>query len=454
VIGLRPYQQIAEGDIRHAMRAHKRVLLVMPTGSGKTVLFASICAGAAAKGRRIYIIAHRAELLDQISSTLEQFAVEHKFIAAGYPSGAASVQVCSVQTLVRRLDRVSAPDMLIIDEAHHCVGANTWGRILAAWPSAYVLGVTATPHRLSGEGLGEVFQSMVMGPTTAQLVQAGYLVRPRIFAPPTVSTDGLHMRAGEYVQAEVAARMSQPSIVGDAIAHYRTHAAGKPAILFGYSLDHIREMAVAFRAAGYRAESIDGGLARELRNAVVHDFRSCELQILCSCDLVSEGFDVPGAHCGILLRPTASEGLYLQQIGRLLRAADWKSEAIILDHVGNTQRHGHPLEDRDWSLDGTASARKRAEKKLSVRVCARCFAASSGRAKQCIECGTAFPIAPREVDARAGELIEIELQRRDSRREVGTARDLAALQAIEKQRGYRPGWAAHVYAARQRRAGA
>lgn len=447
----RPYQTMAIDEIAAEYRQkHQRVLLVMPTGSGKTWVFARVTQGAVAKGQQTLILAHRVELIEQISAALTQFDIEHGFIAAGYPrTYTAPVQVASVQTVVRRLDKIKPPTFIVCDEAHHILAA-TYRKILDAFPSAKVLGVTATPRRASGEGLGEVFGSMVEGPTVAQLINSGYLSPFKIYGPPTVATDGLHIRAGEFIQAEVAAVVDKPTVMGDAIAHYRKLADGQPAVVFCYSVEHSRQTAEAFRAAGYKFEHIDGGFEREQRKSIVGDFKTRRITGLCSCDLVSEGFDVPGIHCGILLRPTASESLFLQQVGRVLRIAPDKRQAIIIDHVGNARRHGLPDEDRNWSLEGEAKRARNSPAKISVRICPQCFAANRSIRQTCIECGTPFPVDPREVAHVEGELVEI--QRRQARTQQGRAQSLEDLIALGKERGYtNPAfWARKVLEGRHR----
>lgn len=451
MIQLHDNQRIDVERIRSAYRSGaKRVLLVRPTGSGKTIIFSYVTSNATQKMQQTLILAHRVELVEQISAALKQFDVPHGYIAAGYPYNRnMPVHVASVQTLVRRFDSVPTPTFIVCDEAHHMVGGNTWGKVAKQYPAARILGVTATPRRASGEGLGEVFDRMVIGPSVRELIDTGYLSEFKIYGPPTVDTSGLHVRAGEFVQAEVGRVMDKPSVFGDAIAHYRKLADGKPAVAFCYSVEHSKATAKAFRDAGYRFEHIDGGTNNEIRKSIVEDFRLGRIQGLCSCDLISEGFDAPGIEVGILLRPTASEGLYLQQVGRCLRVSSNKRLALVIDHVGNATRHGLPDEDRDWSLEG----KKKREKKqsgISVRICPNCFAAQNSLRRSCIECRFEFPIEAREVAEIEGELVEI--QRRQERKAQGQAQTLEQLIEIGKQRGYASPhyWAKRVFEGRKR----
>lgn len=447
MINLRPYQSADLERIRDAFRAGNRaVLYVAPTGSGKTVTFAAIAHGAAERRKRILTLCHRVELIDQIRDALHQEGITPGIIAAGYTPADGLVQLASVQTLIRRgVDQ--QPDLIIIDEAHHSTAASYTG-ILAKFPQSRVLGVTATPRRPSGDGLGTIYNAMVIGPSTAELTDLGYLAPARIFAPPTVDIAGLHVRAGEYVASEVSERVGKPSVTGDAIAHYRKLADGKRAVCFCYSIEHSKAMAGAFRDAGYQAVHLDGVTSRDIRRGMVRDFRDGRLRILCSVDVISEGFDVPDIECGIMLRPTASEIIHLQQIGRCLRAFPGKSEAVILDHVGNTATHGLPTEDRGWTLDGARERRGAPKPSISVRVCPSCWAAQRAGRSACKICGAPFPADPREVAEREGELVEIKA--RQERREQGAARTLEELREIGRQKGRHPKWAEHVYNARQR----
>jgi superfamily II DNA or RNA helicase len=458
MIALRPYQIDAENKIRAAFAAgHRAPLYVLPTGGGKTVTFASIAQSADRRGKRVLIIAHRVELVDQIVGALRQFDIHPAVVAAGYHNTRGrvsneSVTVASVQTLVRRLKDFAAPDLIICDEAHHATAGNSWSEIMRGYPNARRLGVTATPIRLDGRGLKSTFDTMILGPNVQELIQMGYLVRPRVFAPPTVDTSGLHKRMGEFKADESQALMDTPSITGDALSHYRKHCDGLPGLAFCTSVQHAHNVATQFNNAGVSAVALDGGTDREIRRIAVQDFRDGKIKLLASCDLFSEGFDVPGAHIGIMLRPTASMALFLQQVGRVLRPADGKTHATILDHVGNTMRFGMPDAIREWELtDEIMRKKKKAEE--GIRVCAKCFAASSARAKVCIDCGNVFPVQPRqELVEREGELVELtaeEIAKKNARREQGRAATLEQLTNIARIKGYAPGWAEHVYAARE-----
>lgn len=452
---LRDYQSRAIHDLRCAYRQGARApLLVCPTGAGKTVMFSAITAGAVDRGRRVLILVHRRELIRQASSKLTLAGVPHGVIAAGVPEAAHPVQVASVQTLARRLSAIDwQPDLIVIDEAHHAV-AGTWASVLSHWPHAFRLGVTATPIRQDGRGLGAVFDHLVKGPSVATLTSQGHLSPARLFAPPIAADlSGLQIRAGDYKQEQLEDRLNRPTVTGDAITHYRRFCNQKRAIAFCCSAKHAHSVAEAFNREGVPAATLLGETPTDQRDQLVRQFAAGTIHVLVTVDVVSEGFDCPDAEAAILLRPTASLGLYLQQVGRVLRPAPGKPHAVILDHVGNVHRHGFPDDPHDWSLDDRLKRSKGGPAAPSVRTCEQCFAAFSPQ-PQCPVCGAACAPAPaRQVKQVDGELKE--LHREAVRQRVAErkrARTLQDLLAIARQRGYSPAWAHRVHNARQQRA--
>jgi superfamily II DNA or RNA helicase len=450
-LNLRPYQQQAINDLRAAFRNGARApLLVAPTGAGKTVIFSAIAAATAAKGRSGMVLVHRRELVTQASRKLTEAGVAHGIIAAGMDGANASIQVASVQTLIRRLQKITtSPDLIIIDEAHHAA-AGSWQTIINHWPDVPLIGVTATPCRLDGKGLGNVFDTLIEGPSVQMLTSAGYLSPARIYAPPMVADlSGIKRRAGDYAIDQAADAMTRPTVTGDAIKHYRTLAGDQQAIAFCCNVSHAVSVRDSFATAGISSDLLLGNTSN--RDAVVGRFANGKTRILVTVDVVSEGFDIPAAGCAILLRPTQSLGLYLQQVGRVLRPASGKKHAIILDHVGNVTRHGWPDDVRPWSLEHGAP-KQNGQSAPSVRTCPECFAAFKP-APICPCCGAACAAPERELKQVAGELQE--LKREGIRQRVTErkkARTLADLLAVAKERGYSPGWAHRVHNARQQRA--
>jgi len=450
---LRDYQRIAIECVRDAFRAgNRRVLLVAPTGAGKTVMFSHLARAISICGQRVLLMAHRDELLDQISRTLTQVGVEHGFIAARRQMNLETlVQVAGVHTLKNKAGKIPwKPDWIICDEAHHAT-AGSWAKIIAAYPDARVVGVTATPERLDGKGLGNVFQAMVRGPEVADLIARGYLSPVRYYCPRTVDTDGLKMRMGDYKHADVDARVNNSRVTGEAVDWYRKLCNGAPAVAFCASIKHSEHVAETFRAAGYRWVSLDSTMTPWARREAVEGLGSGKLHGISSCDIISEGFDLPIVSAAILLRPTASLGLYLQQVGRVLRIAAGKTHATIIDHVGNcgstrngewVEKHGFAEDVREWSLDGRTKKKGAAP----VRLCCECFAVIGVGSSKCPQCGVEQPIKERAVqEADTGELEEVQRQAIKEKTEklIKKAKTLEDWQRIAKLRGYAPGWAYH-----------
>lgn len=448
---LRDYQSQAISDLRAAYRQGARApLLVCPTGSGKTMMFSAITAGAVERGRSVLILVHRRELILQASAKLQLVGVAHGIIAAGFPATPDPVQVASVQTLARRLRRQNLqPDLVIIDEAHHAV-AGTWQAVLDHWPQAFRLGVTATPIRRDGRGLRTMFDQMVLGPSVAALTSKGHLTPARVFAPPVVADlSRIAIRAGDYSQEQAADRMDRPTVTGDSISHYMRICAGKRAIAFCCSAKHADSVATAFNESGVPAATLLGTTSTQHRDAVLRQFVAGTLKLLVTVDVVSEGFDCPDAEAAILLRPTASTGLYLQQVGRVLRPAKGKQAAIVLDHVGNVHRHGFPDDHRDWSLDDRfRTSRGGGQAAPSVRTCEACFAAFKP-APVCPCCGHECAPTVRQLRQVDGELRELKREAvRQRTAERRQARSLGQLLALARERGYSPAWAYKVHNAR------
>lgn len=455
---LRDYQSRAIHDLRTAYRSGARApLLVLPTGGGKTIVFSAITEGAVARGRRVLILVHRRELIRQASAKLTMAGVEHGIIAAGFQPSDHLVQVASVQTLVRRLGGIQwAPDLIVIDEAHHAV-AGSWSTTLAHWPQALRLGVTATPVRRDGRGLGAMFDRLVLGPSVQDLTAQGFLTEARIYAPaPRFQAAKIRVRSGDYAPEHAAEQLDRPTVTGDAIEHYQRLGRGCSAIAFCCTTQHAEHVAGQFRSCGIRSHVLLGTTSVEEREQLIRDLGTGDLQVLVSVDVISEGTDVPSVGAAILLRPTQSEGLYLQQVGRVLRPAPGKTEALILDHVGNVHRHGFPDDHRDWTLDDT---RKRGRSSdgppaPSVRTCPSCFAAFRPQLL-CPVCGTYCAPPARELRQVGGELQE--LKREAVRQRVVERKKAQTLQQLihlGQARGMRNpvGWAKHVYFARQQRA--
>jgi len=474
-IELRDYQQKAVNDVRQAYKeGFKAPFLTAPTGAGKTVILSKICESAAKKSTCTVILVHRQELVVQTAKTLAGFGIEHSIVAPAkvvqntvkiqvekfkrsFFRDESSIYIATVQTLVRRMADLPKFDLILIDEAHHGV-AGTWLKIVKSYPDAKVLGVSATPERLDGQGLGVycggIFDKLIIGPTISELIERGYLTKPRVYCPPIQADfDGLRTIAGDFDRKEQEKRLNKPRVIGDVIAHYRKYCDGVPAIAFCPTVEYAKYVADNFCAAGYRAASIDGNMDDYQRNKAIDDLGNGRLDVLTSCEIVSEGTDIPVVGAAILLRKTKSLGLYLQQVGRALRPYPGKSETIILDHVGNCNEHGLPDDPHQWTLDGRVR-RNRAGSGggLACRQCLNCYAVYPSTVTVCPVCGTPASKTKIEVEEVEGELVEF--QKRAERVEQGRTSTLEDLIQLGKRRGYgnrAVAWAHYVYNGRKRK---
>ncbi len=368
---LRPYQTKAFDEIRVAMAKIRRIVFVLPTGGGKTVVFTFIAKSASLKGKRVYVVVHRSEIIDQICRALDDVGVSYGRIQPGRSPTRDLIQVAMINTIVRRLDYIDEPDLVIIDESHHAI-TGSYTTLVNHYASARVLGVTATPERLDGRGLAEQFDHMIQGPSTRELIDAGFLADYEYYAPKiAIDLSGVKTKMGDYESAALAEALDKPTITGDAVAHYRTFLNGKSAIAFCVTVAHAEHVAASFTASGIPAASIDGSMSQAERTERVNGLKNGIIKVLTSCDLISEGFDVPDISGCIMLRPTKSLSMCLQQWGRALRPKADGSKAIILDHVGNAQRHGTPKTPRAWTLN----SQKRKQTDSGIRQCDLCFKA-------------------------------------------------------------------------------
>ena len=344
------------------------------------------------------------------------------------------------------------PHLVLVDEAHHAT-TKTWSKVLEYYQSATILGLTATPVRTDGRGLTDQFKSLVCGPSVAQLTAEGALCDYKLFAPTHIDAE-VKKKYGEYDIKEAEEAVNTEYITGSAIEQYKSKVNGKQAILFAQSIKHSHELVERFNAAGIKAVHIDGETNKSTRRDVIEAFRRREIQVMSNVYLFGEGFDVPDLDAVFLIRMTSSLGLYLQMCGRALRPAAGKETAIIIDHCDNYKRHGLPCDDREWTLEGRKKNQKQRE--APVKLCGNpaCRAALPVATTVCKWCGHEFETQARsEKEEVEGELQEIDKEelKRQRRREQKSAQSLDDLIKIGKQRGYRPGWAKHVWEARQAR---
>jgi DNA repair protein RadD len=452
---LRPYQQELVQKIRSAIASGKKApLVVAPTGAGKTRIFCHIAAGAREKRNRVLILTHRQEILQQTVKTLHSLGIPAGQIVSGKPQTSDMIQVASVQTLVRRLELVKRPDLIITDEAHHTTEKNTWGRIHTYWSTVPNIGFSATPERLDGVGLGDCYDDMIMGPSLKWLVAEGYLSVPVLYQPPGEGRE-YHITRGDFDTKEQQEAMTGRKIVGDVIQHYRKHMDGQPAICSCVSVEHARIMAQVFSGAGYRAAPVWGDMSKDLRESTLAGLGDGSIQVVTFADLIGEGVDIPAVAGVIMLRRTLSLALYLQIVGRALRPvyadghdletvegrrsaqlAGPKPRAIILDHAGNS--HGHPLADRQWSLD-SKKRKAKGETAPTTTTCPSCYGVWPGKPRSCPACGFDFSGAERadrahEIKVIAGELVEAGIEQGEAEDMAGFVARAMAVDAKQRQK--------------------
>lgn len=375
-ITLRPYQERAVSEALAAVASHPTIL-VAPTGAGKTVMGAE---AVVRNGARALWIAHRRELIGQAHERLLRSGILSGIILAGRPATVAPVQVASIQTLARR--EPPPADLVVIDECHHAT-ADSYRALFDNYAHAKILGLTATPFRLDGIGLGDVgFRQIVVAASTAELCADGTLVEPTIFAPESPDLSAVHTVAGDFNQGEAADVMRGPKIVGRIVETWLARAQGRRTVVFAVNVEHSKSLRDRFRAAGVRAAHIDGTTGPAERAGILADLASHRIDVLCNCMILTEGWDLPALEVAIVARPTKSLQLHLQMLGRIMRAADGKAGALVLDHAGNYDRHGLPTRALTYSLDGSVKAAA-----IDSKKCPACGLVLALGENPCPDCG-------------------------------------------------------------------
>ena len=430
---LRRYQRDAIEAIRAQLRTgRRRVLLISPTGSGKSLLIASMVQGAKAKGKRSLYIVHRRELVTQISERLTRDGVTHGIMMGKDSRGASEpVQVCSVQTLSRRAHPPA--DLILVDEAHRAA-ADTYLAVFAKYPGAPVIGYTATPNRTDGRGLGDLFESAVVAATPAELIRDGFLCRYSGFAFMAPDLEGVRTVAGDWDGKGLTLAYQKSTIYASVTEKWLEKAHGRQTIVFASSIEASLDIVARFRAVGVTAEHIDYKSPSEERASVIARVRDGSLTVVSNVNLLSEGTDLPSLAVAVLARPTKSLTMHLQQLGRVLRVKPDGSAALILDHSGNCARHGLPDSDRSWEL----TKDKPREVVPSLFTCTQCFAI--GEHPPCSECGHQPATVARSGPVQQDEHVEVDIRkvrRIDKKRRDELVRLLAS---DARRHGMAPGW--------------
>lgn len=479
MIKLFPHQAEAEMLIkRNYLQGSIMPLYVLPTGGGKTVLFTDIAMKAMQKGSAALILVHKKDLIRQASATLRQFGVRHGIINAEYNADySCKVQVASIGTIINRLGKIPIDFKLIIaDECHHATSP-TWRKVIDYYlaKGAKGLGVTATPCRGDGKGLGVqsggLFDSLIVGPSIYELTKMGRLTPLRVFMPKShIDFSEVSMQGGDLNRKQLSKATDKPKITGDAIKEYRRvcELEGRkvPAIAFCVDIKHSENVASEFSSAGFRAFAVHGKMQTEDVVRILKGLGNGSVDVVASCDMIGEGTDVPAVSCAIMLRRTMSMGLYLQQAGRALRVADGKKWAYLIDHVSNSMQHREAfmflVSDYkiEWSLDGEMKSKRKRKDDDAIPApvqCPSCYE-THVRANVCPSCGHVYSVNKRQVIHEEGELKELtaadieKLRIRKARKsEEAQADTLEKLYELAEKRGYKKGWAEHRHKARQAR---
>ena len=365
---LRDYQvQLIQDIYQHWKNGQTKVLAQLPTGAGKTICFAAIASEFACRGEKVIILAHREELVLQAADKLRTVTnTEVGIIKAKYkPNYSLTVQVASVLSLVRRQSVIDKVGLIIIDEAHHST-AKTYRQIIERYPSAYQLGVTATPIRLDGVGFRDLFDELVCGLSIQELIQQKFLSRFRLYADPKpMTTQGVRMAQGDFSVKGLEKANNLIQLSGQLIESYLRQARGKRCLVFAINIKHSMMIADRYNQAGIPAKHLDGTTPDASRRDILEQFRRGDILVLTNCQLFDEGLDIPALEAVQVAKPTKSLTKWLQMVGRVLRPQEGKDYAVILDHTKNWAIHGLPTRERVWTLDGVEDNNKTQPKRHS-----------------------------------------------------------------------------------------
>lgn len=445
---LRQYQINLINKLRDKFQQGKRRLICYgPTGMGKTEIAMAMIDGAISKGKKSLFIANRVELINQASRRFNSHGLDHGVIQADHPltDPRKQIQICSIQTLNRR--RLPEADFIVIDEAHGAT-AESYQKILKAYNNVPTVGLTATPF---SRGLGKkydelktgLFEDIVIEVKTTDLIQSGHLVDCKIYAPSKPDLEKVKVIRGDYDEGELNDAVNTPYLIGEIVAHWKRLAENRKTIIFATSIAHSKNIVEQFISAGVKADHIDAYTKDEDRTAILNRLRNGEIDIISNVALLAEGFDLPDLGCMVLARPTKSLARYIQMVGRVLRPAQGKEFALILDHSGVVESLGFPTDELPlWLDDGTPRKKSQTESKPKLpKVCPSCSFVKPPLIHKCPICGFAPDKRPN-VEVVDGKL------------EVKTRKDYpieekqklySELLGHAQEKGYKKGWAYHKY---------
>lgn len=434
MIPLRDYQEELLNGVYNSMsKGNKNIMVQSPAGSGKSVTMSEVARRATDKGKRVLFIVHRRELVSQIKGT---------FIAND-----VNMELCHVgmvQTVANRIKKGNEPTpaIILVDEAHHSL-AKTYINIFESFPKAYVYGFTATPWRMSNKGFVDVFDELIPGKSVQWLIDNERLAPFKYYSKNLMNEDKLKKQRGEYTDDSITLAL-EPRIYGDVIENYRKFANNKKTIIYTHNVESSKTVAEKFNEQGYQALQVDGKTHNQQRELAMEMFREGKVNILVNAELYGEGVDVPDCECVILLRPTESLTLFIQQTMRAMRYQPNK-QAVIIDHVGNYARHGLPNTEHDWHAHFKGSDKKsKSSNSIPIKECPECFGVVESAYTICPYCGCEFPKeetqelyidASAELEEVTEEMITLNFKTPEE------CNNMKELSELGKSLGYKPGWA-------------
>lgn len=461
MISLRDYQEAGIEGLREKIsQGVRRVALVAPTGAGKTTIAAAMIDGAMRKGNRCLFLAHRKELIEQCSARLDQFGIKHGVIQAKHPKTDPTkrVQVASISTLIRK-DHWDA-EVIIVDECHRST-SKTYTKIIDRYKSPVVIGLTATPYRMDGRGLGEVYDDIHTLISTQDLIDMGYLVMPVIFGSKVkLDLSGVRVTAGDYNRGDLADAMKETVLRGDLIDNWATRVMAETGaervsdcractVVFAPSVEQSIKIVEQFKAAGVAAAHLDAKTPAKERAEILRQLRAREISVVSNVGILTEGWDLPHLECVVLARPTRSRSMFKQMVGRLMRPDAGKRFAFVLDHANCTQTHGFVNEPEEYSLEGREKRPRKGAGLKPHKICKKCNAMLGMRVRACPMCGAVqFKVDVRFTNEKLVELKPGEVQRIERRpvEERQQAFNEWCVQCMSRE--YKPNWARMRYQAK------
>ena len=430
---LRPYQEQAIQEIRQRFAAgQKKVLLHLATGGGKTVIFSRMLIDASVRGNRCGMIVRGKQLVNQASDRLFREHVPHGVLMSNHwnKNYGAPIQICSIDTLLARSLKPEFK-LLVIDEAHLAVTGG-FKDLIQCYPDAYVVAVTATPF--TKEPLEHLAESVVNPITTSELIEQGFLVPPRYYAPSKPNLDGVQTRKGDYVVDQLEERMG--GLTGDIVEHWRELAESRPTICFAVNIRHSESIVAQFNAAGIPAEHVEGNHSETERKNILERLRSGETKVVSNVGVLCTGVDLPFVSCLVMARPTKSYNLFIQQAGRGTRPFDRKSDFILLDHAGNVLRHGFITQEREVVLDGIKKEKIDGDQPKTCLQCYTIYVAGQGCPNGCEP--------PQKIERNGSDILLDETGRLEELVEMPFGAEvhqyLERQKSIQKRRGYKKRW--------------